>query len=494
MLLVEIKYVIARTSFSIPIGEVELDSMSPSRSTDHLDASVLPTDRDLDRLVCAIRSVAREKQFPSQMVDRYESWILIYLSWAIKAPPHSVSVDRIGEFRDALDQNGCEKWKRAEAMDALGFLFGNIGGPENLYFSNRASRSTASQAVNDVDWKAPVEVGRERKPATRQSFQAVSLTPNPTLTASGSDRGDHSDHTSEDKSRYLPESVLPQGVDARAEVPTRRPSANSTTTPDPQSETDSANSEGPTSDSRPDGRDTPKTLFNPNGFASSSENSTDSEDASVRSDDVATPTSREQAFPHLAHQKNGAPDPPPDQCEAPSDDDALPKVWEAPASPDATNRESDQSRHEVGESEDKEWLEIPQSVADRLKKAAHQLGLPPAVFAARAIDLVCEDAGIGESEEAIAEAPLDHYQAQLDLLHLKENDPEENGKNGAHRSSTGGPTTGKRRPKEQSGSDNHGGSSNCSNEPETNTDLPDPLPLVDTLSNVPKASHWAAKD
>jgi hypothetical protein len=64
-------------------------------------------------------------------------------------------------------------------------------------------------------------------------------------------------------------------------------------------------------------------------------------------------------------------------------------------------------------------VEIPRPVADRLRRMAQRLGLPPSVCAARAIEMVCEDAGVERAESPSVEAPLEHYQAQLDMLRLR---------------------------------------------------------------------------
>lgn len=407
--------------------------MTSRRPTDHFDPPDLPTVRDLDRLVCSLRSVGREEGLPNPIVERYETWIFVFLSWGLQAPPHTVSQDRIGQYWKALNQKGVEKWKVAEALDALGFLFGRLGGLEELSFLGETSPETA------VDSRAPSGAADNAGDAGRRAGfsgdtdRPLAQTPNPTLRASDVET-DPSDETStEDLSTYLPDGTLPEGIDARAEVPTRAVDKGSLERPGPGSEPSFARATAAEAASRTNRRDTPTTLFNPNGIRPAPGDGGTSEAGGTAPGEPGETNASAESLPDTSRpngtpvQKNDDSERASTAPEAPRNDQAQDKLWslQGPAPPHRTDgRSQTAGTSSKQRTEEKESLEIPAPVAERLKTAAHQVGLPPAVFAARAIDLVCEDAGIERSEEASGKAPLEQYQAQLDLLHLKHEDAE----------------------------------------------------------------------
>lgn len=101
-------------------------------------APVIPSDRDLEKLKRAIRQSAHEKGFSRRAIERYEAWILGFISWCMRTAPYSVSRDRIDEFRLALvKRSNCHQRDLYEAMDALAFLFGGIKEThDNLSFTD----------------------------------------------------------------------------------------------------------------------------------------------------------------------------------------------------------------------------------------------------------------------------------------------------------------------------------------------------------------------
>ncbi|MEF8938563.1 MAG: hypothetical protein V5A22_01865 [Salinivenus sp.] len=195
-----------------------------SPSTSSSISPSLPTDRDLDRLASAVRTAAGDRDLPERVVAWYEDWIFLFVAWCLKAPPHQIHRDRIGDFWRALtEQPTVRRWKVCQAMDALGLFFGTLGGPEALSFPGGSSPDTASEP--DI---AP--------------FDGL-----------------------EEPSRYLPDGELPEAVVPRAVVPTRTVRQEGTgeeseRVPDTSSDVQAPGDGGPSA---------PKTLFNPTGGAPS---------------------------------------------------------------------------------------------------------------------------------------------------------------------------------------------------------------------------------
>lgn len=208
-----------------------MSSSRPESRPDRSSSRTCPTDRDLDRLVSAVRRAARGRDLHERVVEWYEDWIFLFLAWCLKAPPYRVDRDRIGEFWVALTEHpGVPRWKVCQAMDAMGVLFGALGGPEAL----------------DLPAGPPPGAPDEPEEAA--------------------------------PSRYLPAGALPETVDARALVPT-------------QADRPEQAEEAPTEERPPrtGGQDPPKTLFNPTGSPLSSGG------ASAADDGGATPAEWEQS-------------------------------------------------------------------------------------------------------------------------------------------------------------------------------------------------------
>lgn len=116
----------------------------------------LPTDEDLNRLTSAIETTGQKNGFSGRTIDRYRAWTLVFVSWCLKTAPHSINQSRIDDFWRALHQHpkagGPEL---AEAMDALAFLFGTLGGVDD-YFSY-GSEDTSTDVSPDTTARAPSE-------------------------------------------------------------------------------------------------------------------------------------------------------------------------------------------------------------------------------------------------------------------------------------------------------------------------------------------------
>jgi len=82
--------------------------------------------RELAELSRSFRRAARESGFSTGRAERYETWMLAFVSWCWDHDPGCVSPDRIGGFRSALDASSdTDSEQVGEAMDALAFLFGS---------------------------------------------------------------------------------------------------------------------------------------------------------------------------------------------------------------------------------------------------------------------------------------------------------------------------------------------------------------------------------
>ncbi|MEF8796294.1 MAG: hypothetical protein V5A22_05200 [Salinivenus sp.] len=377
-------------------------SSSDSRCCINRTERVLPTNRDLDRLASTLRAVAAERDFPARVIDRYQEWTFLFVGWSVKAPPGTVSRSRIGDFWTALNEHpGAGMAQICEAMDALGFFFGVV------------LRETDVLPLADPGMAGPEASGEPNGPP-EDSYTPI----NPCLRApdrkSPSSRETFSDP---ELSRYLPGGRLPEAPDARATVPTRptprndrRNRSDGEPTQDQRGSTDGAD-DPRSSQNEESPSDTPTTLFNPEGKApspSQSEGHTgrlaDENHTACESDDPTAGARRRQHDPEARTEvtvpflSDIAPDRSADRRRGAED-----------------NQKNDQGEHSTGNIP----VEIPRPVADRLRRMAHRLGLPPTVCAARAIEMVCDDAGVERSEAPSVEAPLKHYQAQLDMLQLQ---------------------------------------------------------------------------
>lgn len=376
-------------------------SRDSSRSAGPPGEHALPTPRDLDRLASVLRSIGEARDFPPRVVDRYRQWIFLFLGWCLTVPPGTVARHRIGDFWAALSEHpGAEKAKICEAMDALGFFFGGV-----LREADVLPFAEPARADEGPD------VGADGTAEHRY------MRPNPVLRASDpDDRPSGQVLTDRERSRHLPEGTLPEAVDARAAVPTRaadRDDVDGPPAPDAEAGPGDATAGGTADRDTTEGqrRDAPTTLFNPEGTSPppewASAQPDPSEAGATPDDEGPQAPDGEGSRPSTsapADRSSSGPD------RAPSGDAAPP-----PLGPDPEG--ADEAPETVP-------VEIPRPVADRLRRMAQRLGLPPSVCAARAIEMVCEDAGVERSQSPSVEAPLEHYQAQLDLLRLQKDDPE----------------------------------------------------------------------
>jgi hypothetical protein len=117
--------------------------------------SALPTDEDLNRLTSAIETVGQENGFSGRRIDRYRAWTLVFVSWCLKTAPHCINQSRIGDFWRALRQHPKAGGRElGEAMDALGFLFGALGGVDE-YFSYGSENTDSDDAPNPPSRSSP---------------------------------------------------------------------------------------------------------------------------------------------------------------------------------------------------------------------------------------------------------------------------------------------------------------------------------------------------
>lgn len=63
-------------------------------------------------------------------------------------------------------------------------------------------------------------------------------------------------------------------------------------------------------------------------------------------------------------------------------------------------------------------FDIPRELADRLRKVALHLGLPPSLVASRAIGMICNEIGLVDEEELDSGGMIQKYQARLDILRV----------------------------------------------------------------------------
>jgi hypothetical protein len=90
------------------------------------------SNRALEHLCEALRTTARKYGFSPRRTDRYEAWILAFLSWcgehlSTDADPPKVDPSHIETFREALcTRTNTTTEELHEAMDALSFLFGAV--------------------------------------------------------------------------------------------------------------------------------------------------------------------------------------------------------------------------------------------------------------------------------------------------------------------------------------------------------------------------------
>ena len=335
-----------------------------------------PTERDLDRVTAAIRSTGREHGIPSRVLDRYQQWIFLFAGWCLKTAPGSISRERIGDFWAALSEHPETGTARiCEAMDALGFFFGRLQqAAQSLFLPGGTNGPQGEKKTNSTAERTEGFVH------PNPSLQAEGATEaRPDGTAAPSDR---------ELSRHLPSGTLPEDADARSEIPTR---------PGPRAERPPKESKDTRPNASSHGDDSPGrlagTLFHPEA-----EETTGASDSSRP---PATPSDGEEPPAETAGPGSR-------QGEHQRDGRAEGNTEHAAQNEEAPNADADRVP-----------VHIPRSVADQLQHAARRLGLPPSVFAARAIELVCGDLGGERGDAADAGSPLERYQVQLDLLRLQ---------------------------------------------------------------------------
>jgi hypothetical protein len=141
---------------------------SPNRPAFLTAAPDLPTDRDYDRLRSALWDTAQEKGFSTELTNRYEAWIFVFVAWCLRTPPRDIDASRLDAFWRALHNHpDVSAVELAEAMDAVAFLSGALGGVD-AYFRYGADDESSEPAPVP---QAPVQE-REIAPSEREEAPA----------------------------------------------------------------------------------------------------------------------------------------------------------------------------------------------------------------------------------------------------------------------------------------------------------------------------------
>jgi hypothetical protein len=127
--------------------------MPPQNAPEFVSATRdLPTDEELQHLRDEIQRVGRDRGFPQRKTDRYEAWIMGFVSWCLRTAPYQINLTRLGAFWEALDEHPkAETPLKAEAMDAVGFLFGQLGGVDEVFQQVRPRGDSDASASSFLD-------------------------------------------------------------------------------------------------------------------------------------------------------------------------------------------------------------------------------------------------------------------------------------------------------------------------------------------------------
>jgi len=360
-----------------------------------------PTRRALDRFLAEVRRAADARGLPTPVADRYVEWILVFVAWGLRAPPGRLHRDRIGGFWTALAQRRTGRSEICNALDAVAFLFGSVEDVDTLLFpSGRSERRspTGSGRVSAVN--APPSRSDDAPIGEPNEYR-----PNPKLRLSDPRPPVKRDPGApDDLAQYLPEGTLPDRASAREAIPTRAPTERE----DVISECAPNDCEEVLSECAPTDREerSSKRVPIPDSLPPSPQTPPDEPSGDASGQEKPTLFNPEGA-------RHGT------SSSEPAADGAPPN--------DPTDGLSDSSSHCTDanpDDEEKVPIPVPSPLADRVRRVAHRLGLPPNVFAARALEMVCDDIGIEASDEDDLPPMLDQFQARLDLLHLEEQDPE----------------------------------------------------------------------
>jgi hypothetical protein len=134
------------------------------------------SDQALEHLCKTLRATAQQYGFSPRQRDRYEAWILAFLSWcaehvSTEATPPKVDPSHIGAFQKALrtrtDTTEAEVY---EAMDALSFLFGAVARadesltvlPNGIVFGPRQKSGRASEASTAPNALRTLQLGWQK--------------------------------------------------------------------------------------------------------------------------------------------------------------------------------------------------------------------------------------------------------------------------------------------------------------------------------------------
>jgi hypothetical protein len=125
------------------------------------------SDSERAQLVHSVRRCARQKGLSPAVAERYQAWILAFLSWCRDHPPHRVDRGRIGAFQEALQQSADAGEKEVyQAMDALAFLFGAADEVVPLLAAHDASPEDGTASASPAE--SGGALGDEDRPQTLQ--------------------------------------------------------------------------------------------------------------------------------------------------------------------------------------------------------------------------------------------------------------------------------------------------------------------------------------
>ena len=162
------------------------DSLSPPKP--------LPwSDHALEHLCETLQATAQSYGFSPRRTDRYEAWILAFLSWSGErvssdAAAPTVDPSDIGAFRNALrTRTDTTTGEIYEAMDALSFLFGAVARadesltilPDGVAFEPEEPSRTSHKADASSDGLRTLQIGWHQETTAAVSEATSDAAPRP---------------------------------------------------------------------------------------------------------------------------------------------------------------------------------------------------------------------------------------------------------------------------------------------------------------------------
>jgi hypothetical protein len=127
--------------------------MPPQNAPDFVSATRdLPTDEELQHLRDKIQRVGGQRGFPQRKTDRYGAWIMGFVSWCLRTTPYQINLTRLGAFWEALDEHPeAGTPLKAEATDAVGVLFGQLGSVDEVLQQVRSRGDSEASVSSFLD-------------------------------------------------------------------------------------------------------------------------------------------------------------------------------------------------------------------------------------------------------------------------------------------------------------------------------------------------------